>query len=263
MPRSAWAVEPREETGDGTESSAMLDRGSGPPGSRRYVIEGNTCLLRLYIARLIYHACFRISAPSASPATTFHSMIPRSCSRSEACSPTTYFSSATSCRIVSNSCPIGILLWVGRRDRLVRPEALDFGPLERPRPIGFANGDALAEPRYHVARQPFQRLLILLLLACRFDQVTTFGVLQQPPGDLLRGNEALLLPIRLLDDAGDDREDISLFPRRFHSCVTRRERPSSADQPAESKHRLTETGGGPGPLQRRVRRRHASLEHFR
>src|SRR5271157_3713099 len=59
MPRSAWAVEPREETGDGTESSAMLDRGSGPPGSRRYVIEGNTCLLRLYIARLIYHACFR------------------------------------------------------------------------------------------------------------------------------------------------------------------------------------------------------------
>src|SRR5271157_4748392 len=62
MPRSAWAVEPREETGDGTESSAMLDRGSGPPGSRRYVIEGNTCLLRLYIARLIYHACFRSSA---------------------------------------------------------------------------------------------------------------------------------------------------------------------------------------------------------
>src|SRR5271157_4262757 len=61
MPRSAWAVEPREETGDGTESSAMLDRGSGPPGSRRYVIEGNTCLLRLYIARLIYHACFRTS----------------------------------------------------------------------------------------------------------------------------------------------------------------------------------------------------------
>jgi hypothetical protein len=70
----------------------------------------------------------------------------------------------------------------------------------------------LAEPRHHVARQPFQRLLILLLLACRFDQVTIFGVLQQPPGDLLRGNEALMLPIRLLDIAGDDREDISLFP---------------------------------------------------
>src|SRR5271157_2096241 len=67
MPRSAWAVEPREETGDGTESSAMLDRGSGPPGSRRYVIEGNTCLLRLYIARLIYHACFRTRYQELQP----------------------------------------------------------------------------------------------------------------------------------------------------------------------------------------------------
>src|SRR5437016_1498214 len=33
-------------------------------------------------------------------------MIPRASSRSAACSPTTYFPSKTSCRIVSNSCPI-------------------------------------------------------------------------------------------------------------------------------------------------------------
>jgi hypothetical protein len=29
-----------------------------------------------------------------------------------------------------------------------------------------------------------------------------------------------VLPVRLLDNAGDDREDVSLFPRWFHSRVT-------------------------------------------
>src|SRR5262245_22082890 len=37
-------------------------------------------------------------------------MIPRSSSRSAACCPTTYFSSATSCRIVSKRGPIGSIL---------------------------------------------------------------------------------------------------------------------------------------------------------
>ena len=41
MPESPWAVEPREETGDGAESSAML-HGVGASGSRRYVIKNNT-----------------------------------------------------------------------------------------------------------------------------------------------------------------------------------------------------------------------------
>ncbi len=54
----------------------------------------------------------------------------------------------------------------------------------------------------------------------RLDEVTSFGVLQQPRSDLLCGDEALLFAIRLLDDAGDDRENVSLFPRRFHSRVT-------------------------------------------
>ncbi|MGD9857257.1 MAG: hypothetical protein AB7U20_20125 [Planctomycetaceae bacterium] len=76
----------------------------------------------------------------------------------------------------------------------------------------------MAEPRYHVAGQPFERLLLLLLFACRLDKVATFGVFQQPRGNLLRGDEALVLMLRLLDDTGDDREDVNVLPRRIHSC---------------------------------------------
>lgn len=54
--------------------------------------------------------------------------------------------------------------------------------------------------------------MLLLLFACRLDQSTTVGVLQEAHGDLLRGDEALMLPIRLPDDADNDREDVSLFP---------------------------------------------------
>src|SRR5438132_1408246 len=48
-----------------------------------------------------------------------------------------------------------------------------------------------------------------------FDQVPAFGVLKQPNGDFLGLDELLMLAIRLLDNAGDDWKDVSLFPRRF------------------------------------------------
>lgn len=57
-----------------------------------------------------------------------------------------------------------------------------------------------------------------MLFARRLDQITTHRVLQQPRGNLLRGDETPVLPIRLLDDAGDDREDVRVFPGRFRSC---------------------------------------------
>jgi hypothetical protein len=68
----------------------------------------------------------------------------------------------------------------------------------------------------------------LLLLACCLNELLSFGIVEQPRGDLLGSDEALVLPVRLLDNAGDDREGVSLFPRWFHSRVTQAaERPPS------------------------------------
>jgi hypothetical protein len=39
------------------------------------------------------------------------------------------------------------------------PLTIDLGPLKRVCPIRLADRDALAEPGYHVAGKPFQRLL--------------------------------------------------------------------------------------------------------
>ena len=75
-------------------------------------------------------------------------------------------------------------LSISPRDGLVRPEAVNLGPLEGARPVGFTDGDALAETRYHVAGQPFQRLLLFLPLTRPLNQITACGVLQQPCGDL-------------------------------------------------------------------------------
>jgi hypothetical protein len=42
------------------------------------------------------------------------------------------------------------------RIRFVRPETIDLRSLKRLHPDGLAHGDALTEPRYHVAGHPFQ-----------------------------------------------------------------------------------------------------------
>jgi hypothetical protein len=60
---------------------------------------------------------------------------------------------------------------------------------------------------------------VLLLLARYFDEVTALAVSQQPCGNLLGRDEPLMLPVGLLDDPRDDREDISVFPGRFHGRV--------------------------------------------
>ena len=58
MPRSAWAIEPREGRGDGAESSARNDGGRQPPGSRRYVIRRKHCLLRFVHRSIIISRLF-------------------------------------------------------------------------------------------------------------------------------------------------------------------------------------------------------------
>ena len=69
-------------------------------------------------------------------------------------------------------------------------------------------------------RRRVERLRVFPLSVRRLDWVAAFGVLQQTCGDLRGSDESMMLTIRLIDDVGNNREKVSLFPRRFHSCVT-------------------------------------------
>jgi hypothetical protein len=62
----------------------------------------------------------------------------------------------------------------------------------------------------------------------RLNQISAFAVLQQPHCDFLGSDNPLMLLMRLLNDASNDRKDIGLFPRRFHSCV-----PQAAERSAK------------------------------
>jgi hypothetical protein len=93
---------------------------------------------------------------------------------------------------------------------LVCPETVNLGPLERPCSLRFIDGDALAEPGYHVAGQLFERLPVVLLFVCHLDQVAAFAVLQQQRGDLLGCDQPLILPVHLPDDASEDRENVAV-----------------------------------------------------
>ena len=53
----------------------------------------------------------------------------------------------------------------------------------------------------------------------RLNQGPGFGVLQQPRGDLRGPDELLEILMEVPDNAGDDWEDISLFPRGFYSYL--------------------------------------------
>ena len=79
-------------------------------------------------------------------------------------------------------------------DGLVRPKTVDLSPLERARPVGLPDGDALAEPRHHIAGQPFEGLLLLLLFVCRLDETAPSGVFEKTRGDLRGSDKPLLLP---------------------------------------------------------------------